>query len=730
METALVDDISRYDVAIVTWGGVINAATNTAAEKVSDNKIEVSDGSYTENGTAKTVSDTYGFFYGGGTETNTANSTGNSLYILSGNFNGIFAGMSASGSVFNNYLEINDGTINGGAVGGLAVWHSGYGVGDVYRNSVVVRGGTIGYVSGGEIAYSYLTGGSQPTDFSSALGNVYENNVLVEGSTVSNGIIGGSALGGSAFGNNIIITGGTVSGNIIGGSTQSGTAYNNTVTIEGNPDLSGATLWGGRIGSNPAYTGNTLNINTWGITARAVNGFENINFLLSNAGDGAALTLTNGATNFAGGLENISVATDGDSNIGTGSTFNILYNANGINLGNRTLLANSADSDSITFNSTLQRGVTFDYDLALSLSDDATTLTGTVGSNRGVNPDTATTTKAQLANVVTINNGTDAMAKGFDDFLGSNIAEDDDGYFLPDNPDGSNASYSDRAQKAEEVHEQHGFEIFGSANYGKLKTKTGDGGYIKTESRNFDLGLARTYEGAANRWTVAPVVEHGRGNYDALLPNGIMGVGDTEYTAGGLIARLLNRNGYYFETSARFGRSKNDFASDDFIVDDQPTHATYHTSAPIFAGHIRLGQARRLNRSNLLDLYGIYAYTRQGGSDTTLSTGEDYKFSSVSSSRFRLGYRLTTRTSRISRIYTGLAYQYEHTSDVTTKAFDVEGLAWNLPTAGSKGSSGMLELGWLIKPRNDNPWLVDINATGWVGHQKGATAMAKIKKSF
>ena len=92
-----------------------------------------------------------------------------------------------------------------------------------------------------------------------------------------------------------------------------------------------------------------------------------------------------------------------------------------------------------------------------------------------------------------------------------------------------------------------------------------------------------------------------------------------------------------------------------------------------------------------------------------------------------IGYRLTTRTSKISRIYTGLAYQYEHTGGITANY-----LSKNLSTksAGNSGSSGMLELGWQIKPLKNNPWAVDINATGWVGHQRGVTATAKIQKSF
>ena len=144
-----------------------------------------------------------------------------------------------------------------------------------------------------------------------------------------------------------------------------------------------------------------------------------------------------------------------------------------------------------------------------------------------------------------------------------------------------------------------------------------------------------------------------------------------------------------------------------------------------FSGHLKLGKAFRLNKNNLLDVYGIYSHAHQGGMSADLSSGEHYNFSSANSGRFRIGYRLSTRTSKISRIYTGLAYQYEHASGITATYKD-----YKTPSAGDNGSSGMLEIGWIIKPLKVSPWAVDINTTGWVGHQRGVTAFAKIQKAF
>ena len=748
--------------------------TNTACGWYFENVAFAADSSAsTSDSSSEENSSENRFSFGGGNENNTAPAFDNTLPINGGTYAGLFGGMSM-GNVYNNFLVVNTGTV-GGAVGGVSIYYGNGYFGDVYGNVVEINGGTVTNVSGGEVAYSYLTSSTAPTDFTNATGNVYNNEVHINGGSVTGGVIGGSALGGSAFNNRIFIRDCTIAGNIIGGYSISGRAYNNEVNISGTPDLSNANLIGGRVGSTASPSGNTLNINTWNLKAQSVDGFEFINFNNPQL-SGTGLTLT-GTANFYGslygGLENIHVGTSGDANIGEGSVLNLIQSDGGIMFNNLSGLAESSDLalSNNTYLTTMSRGVTFDYNLALSLSSDGRSLTGVVGRNLGPKEQTGVVSKAQIANVIPINTGTDTLVKGFDEFLGNNIAEDLDGYFVDprdigdgfrgrddvsdrngvgdrnnlddkdglgdrDGFDGKDGVYegeessTDQAQLPEEVREAHGFEIFGSIGYGKLRTNTGDGGRVKNETANFDLGLARTYDSPSGRWTIAPIFEHGKGNYNAYLSNGLKGYGDTKYTAGGLIARRINNAGFYFEASARFGRAKNDFASDDFLFQNQIVRATYHTSAPIFAGHIRVGQAKRLNRSNLLDMYAIYAYTRQGGSDTTLSTGDPYKFSSISSSRFRLGYRLTTRTSKISRIYTGIAYQYENTSDAETRSIDADGRSWVLPSSGSKGSSGMIEFGWLIKPRQNNPWLVDVNATGWFGHQKGATVMAKIKKSF
>ena len=113
------------------------------------------------------------------------------------------------------------------------------------------------------------------------------------------------------------------------------------------------------------------------------------------------------------------------------------------------------------------------------------------------------------------------------------------------------------------------------------------------------------------------------------------------------------------------------------------------------------------------------------GFSANLSSGEHYDFDSVDSGKFRIGYRLTTRVSNLSKLYTGLAYQYEFNGSTSARYRD-----FTTTSAEIKGSSGMLELGWQLQAQKNSAWLVDFNATGWIGIQKGLTASAKIKKSF
>lgn len=291
---------------------------------------------------------------------------------------------------------------------------------------------------------------------------------------------------------------------------------------------------------------------------------------------------------------------------------------------------------------------------------------------------------------------------------------------IEDSPADDDLKISDTSIKGSK-----GYEFFMGAGGGSFRNKSGGGAYVDSNIKGFDAGFGRVIGYDNGDLAFAPVFEYATGDYDSYLSDGMHGKGSTKYIAGGLIGRKTFKNGFYIEASARGGKTERDFSSY-MTSNGSPVFVHYSkTSAPIFNGHLRVGRQMRINRNNLIDVYGIYFHAHQGSMNMTLSTGEDYHFSSANASKIRLGYRLTTRTSKISRIYTGLAFQYERTSDAvgTFKGRTT-------PTAGNHGASGMFEFGWLIKPNKNNAWMLDLNATGFVGHQRGLSGTVKLQKEF
>lgn len=709
----------------LTWCGGVHAEDASGNTKTVTNKTASADitGGNTSSGNANnntlTVTDSDAgdkHVNSGQSSSSTGNTNNNTTNVRNvRNISYLHGGYAefSSGSASHNTVNIWNSTIrhiHGG--------HIGSGVANY--NTVNFYSGIVSELAGAGFAYSGEASWNTMNIFDGTLSELIQggyvtgkgvanyNEVNIHGGTINGQVTGGYVGSGSANYNKVNLYGGKIVGDIYGGWAPGGEAIGNEINIYGNNasglDLTQANLY---AGEGSTISGNRLNFYNSGITMNSLHGegFQSVNFFLpDNYQKDTVLTLTGSNVANLGDLSSIGFAFSPNSNIRRGDVLNLIHNT-----GNTISINDGVNTENLS--TKISRGVSFDYDLDLQMSSDGHTLTGVVGSHGGL--------KAEDVKQIPISNPVPVFM--ISDHPIIDALHDMGG---PDFDEG------DRAEKPEDVRETHGFEIFAHSGYGHLKTKTGKGSYVRTDSGNYDLGFARSLEMKNGTFVWAPIIEHSAGHYDAVLSDGRKGYGNAKYAAGGLIFRQINDKGYYFEGSARFGRSENDFISDHFKnAQGNFVRATYHTSSPIFAGHVRIGKAMRLNKNNLLDVYGIYAYARQGGMNTELSTGDPYEFSSVTSSRVRLGYRLTTRTSKISRIYTGLAYQYESNSDSEAKTWDAEGMSWNV-NAGSKGASGMLELGWQIKPNKDNPWLVDINATGWVGHQKGATAMAKIQKSF
>ena len=100
-------------------------------------------------------------------------------------------------------------------------------------------------------------------------------------------------------------------------------------------------------------------------------------------------------------------------------------------------------------------------------------------------------------------------------------------------------------------------------------------------------------------------------------------------------------------------------------------------------------------------------------------------FDGVNSNRIRVGARVTHALNERNKIYGGLAYQYEFSGEA--RATYRQGSA---PSPSMKGSSGMIELGWQVKPGSKSPMTIDLGVTGWVGKQRGITANVQANWTF
>ena len=554
-------------------------------------------------------------------------------------------------------------------------------------------------------------------------GNATNNTVNVDSGEYSQNIYGGYSNSGAASSNTINLSGGTLTGNIVGGyGTQ---ADNNVINLYSGVNLRNARLYGGRVTSSlvSSYdvddlvssfdaedvttgTGNTLNIYSKDNVAENIGNFNALNFYIpTNVSNGdTMLTLTDSAGTDLSDVAIKAGVVSGNNNLAVGDNINLIYNSSGIT-------TNSGTSYGM-----LDSGVSASY--RLSFNSNENSVSAHIDS---------IDTKSQASLMTEVPDGA---------VEGMNISNDRLMNWTPPQDYEPKGSEEEETTSVADTNVKvvTGAAMFGGAGAGSVKTNTGDG-WVKSKITDMDLGWARSSKNQMGRLIIAPVVEYSHGTFDTYLKDRdtgreMYGNGKSTYIAGGFIARQINRNDFYYEISLRCGQNKIDSSSNDFVDSaGRPQYSAYNAKAKVFNGHIRIGKQMRLNNKNLLDVYAFYFHTHQGSMGADLTTGEHYDFESSNVGRLRVGYRLTTQISKISRIYTGLAYQYDRNSGIGATYVKANN-SLNIPATGESGHSGMLELGWQIKPNRNVPWLLDLSATGFVGHHRGVTAKVKFEKEF
>lgn len=247
-----------------------------------------------------------------------------------------------------------------------------------------------------------------------------------------------------------------------------------------------------------------------------------------------------------------------------------------------------------------------------------------------------------------------------------------------------------------------------------------DYGTVDIDGTNMLAGLAWRSTTGAGSMTYGVFAEHGDGSYDTYANiNGtsLHGEGDTDYTGGGILARMDfngSKNGHgYLEASGRVGNADTDYTNSG-LRDAYGRAASYSTDGTYYGAHIGAGYVQKLDEKSSIDWYGKLLWARLEGGSASLSTGEHLTFDDADSLRLRIGGRWNYVASDFVNYYAGLGYEYEF--DGEASGF-TNGLA--LGDEDLTGGSGVAELGISFKPSKNSPFSLELNLAGFTGEREG-----------
>ena len=599
------------------------------------------------------------------------NANGNKVIVKPGgtiNNSGIFGGsVDGDGNAHGNIVNVDGGvisdTIYGGSVGGD---------GNAHGNMININDSEV---------YLCVYGG-----WINNSGNANDNTIIINKSTIENTVAGG--LADTANKNTVTITDSTINGDVEGGYNEySGDSINNTITIIGDVRFANTSgLYGGYDADSnggDAFSGNTLNIASAGLSLGNVANFENYNFYLTDANINADAVLNlQASSNTNLDKAKINATLSGAARaLKVGDTVKLLHNSNGF-----------STTGTIT-GTTLQQGFSLIYGIELdTTSTDSVGLKVTEGGR--ATEASKSPSETRLATVGFLNSGIDNFTdKGIANAVA--VASSDNG------------------------------AVFAAAGGGQSRLHSGS--YTDIKGYNFVLGAAKAITNNAGKLTYGPFAEAGWGTYDSHLDCGVRGDGNTRYYGVGAFARQDNNSGTYYEGSLRYGQTNSDYRGSG-LTDGLGNNltATYDSSSAYYGAHIGIGKVSKLTDTTSADVYAKLLYTHQQGDSAVMAgSGETYDFNAVDSTRARVGARLSKDYSTRATAYVGTAYEYEFDGEPTAT---VKGFSTLAPSI--KGGSGMLELGYSLKPKAANDPTIDLSLQGWLGKKEGFTTNVNFMWKF
>ena len=477
----------------------------------------------------------------------------------------------------------------------------------------------------------------------------------------------------------------TLSNYIAGGYSADGDALDNTVNLTSSALTTSFSLYGG-VGQTT--TGNTLNVYTKGNSVGNLAYFQNLNFYVpADAANGDTMLTVTGTADVTGAAIKAGVADT--TQLKSGDIINLIYDAGGITTDNATY-GTLAGLNTITDAAFVTRPI------AVKQQDAKTIVMEILGDDQAtLSKDTKLFAEARATAMNTLANAADF------------------------------ASTDGLASAAAAYHADHGlsgaFTPYVALGGYNLRADTGS--YVDTNGLNANLGFVHQDYAQGHTDTIMPFIEYGNGNYTSHLDDRARADGDQHYVGAGLLLRRDQSDGLYYETMFHAGRMSGDFKG---LIEGY--QASYDSDANYIGAMLGLGKIVPAGKNVTYDYYGKVFWNHLA-SDTAqvhsaLGTA-NYHFDTIDSYRTRLGLRWTRHLNQAQSFYAGLAWDYEWKGDAHAqyRTFDT-------PSPSTKGSSGLMELGWQSKIDKNHDWGADLHVTGWAGTQRGVTYSATVSRAF
>ena len=587
---------------------------------------------------------------------------------------------------------------------------------------------------------------------------------LMEGTAYDGDVYGGMAQGGSDTGNvylksnynELYIHGGTYRGNIYAGAALGDPAadpndaheevHHNKIVISGANDLSFASLYGyrHRVGGAGAYAADNELIlkNTKNITVKSVEGFNRFAFYVPSdiTEDDTMLYVRDDTRNIDLSGKTVDAYLQGSTSLPNRIRLLHTVNAEIDNDGTATMTVHEGISG------TERMSVTTNKKELIVRRDGGTDAGGPVPEPSAPTPDatplppsatpptppgsppvvtppsgivTPPPTPPALPPETPYDGGFRLIgdhAKSLAETMAGSVAFIGSGMNLFTGLGMSSASIEAAAAE--------GFAPFAAMSGSSMRVKTGS--HVDLKGMNLAVGFSREVRRGDERLIFGPIVEYGRGSYDSYV-NAAHGDGSVRYVGGGGFLRWEQPSGVFAEASLRVGRSNMDYSAT-LNVGGTPRHTSYDTSANYVGAHLGIGNRVTMNDKSTREIYARYFFTRQGGTDATLSTGDRYSFSAVNSHILRAGERFLFTQKGGGSLILGASMQYEFGGDASATYHRAGGMSYTSPSPSLKGFSGSLELGWKA-PMSANS-TADLSVEGWIGKLRGVTFRAGFAWQF